>query len=530
MEKGEERNQKKEENLISIEKKAADSLFKQLDEDNKGFVNPDVIWAKLKCMGIQEEDSRLDEFRSILQKFVTDKGIDKKLFLKLEKQDNLIRRVLHRDLIIPEFKDFCEEITEIYDVVKKNKAGGVADYIPQLARINPEHFAMSICTVDGQRFSIGDFRENFCVQSTCKPINYCIAMEELGEDIVHKHIGREPSGKSFNELSLNNKGLPHNPMINAGAIMACSLIKRDHSIADRFEYISSVWEKLCGNKPVYFNNSVYLSERQTADRNFALAYFMRENKAFMPKTDLTETLEFYFQCCSIESSTEDMATAAATLANSGLNPITGEVIFHENTVGHCMSLMSSCGMYDFSGEFAFRVGVPAKSGVSGSLLVVIPNVMGISIWSPRLDEMGNSVRGVDFCERLIDKFNFHMYDSLTEQTAKKDPRKRKHESKINKLIHLIYAAGNGDLNELQRLEVEGMSLDSSDYDGRTALHLAASEDQLETVRYLLSKNVNINIKDRWGNTALQDAIRNGCNEIMKIIEEAIVLEKQKNMK
>ncbi|WP_196886056.1 glutaminase A [Aureivirga sp. CE67] len=521
---------KKIEDLSSFEQKAADSLFRQLDKNNEGFISPDVLWRKLKKMGILEDDIRLKEFRIALKKSVTEKGIDKELFLKLGKQDNLVRRALYRDLIIPDFKDFCKEIEKIYYEVEKNKKGEIADYIPQLARVNPEHFALSICTVDGQRFSIGDSKDNFCVQSTCKPINYCIAMEELGEETVHKHIGREPSGRSFNELSLNHKGLPHNPMINAGAIMACSLIKRNSPIADRFEHISSVWKHLCGDRSVQFNNSVYLSERQTADRNFALAYFMRENKAFMPKTDLTETLEFYFQCCSIESCTENLSIAAATFANSGLNPLTGEAIFNENTVRHCMSLMSSCGMYDFSGEFAFRVGVPAKSGVSGSLLVVIPNVMGISIWSPRLDKMGNSVRGVEFCKKLIDKFNFHMYDSLMEQTSKIDPRKRKHETKVNKLINLMYAAGFGDLNEIQRLEAEGMSLNSSDYDGRTALHLAASENQLEIVKYLLDKKVQIDCEDRWGNTPLNDAIRGENKEIIKILEEAMVLKDKKKMK
>ena len=248
-----------------------------------------------------------------------------------------------------------------------------------------------------------------------------MALEEIGY-AVHNFVGREPSGKTFNEITLNSKGLPHNPMINAGAIMCCSLIKQNSDPADRFDYVLERWRDAAGGMRVGFNNAVYLSERQTADRNFALGYFMREKNAFPEKVDLLETLEFYFQCCSIELTASSLAAVASTLANGGMCPLTGRQVFQPDYVKHCLSLMSSCGMYDFSGEFAFSVGLPAKSGISGVVMVVIPNVMGLSIWSPRLDNLGNSVRGVEFCKRLVDNFRFHTFDSMNAlQSSKIDP-------------------------------------------------------------------------------------------------------------
>jgi len=517
-----------------IETEEASSLFKILDREDQQQVTTDRLWQRLAENGILQDDPRLsdleEELDSKAAKQVECGAIDNVEFKEIISHNSLVKKAIAKELTIPDFGDFCREIEAIYKETKKNRGGKVADYIPQLARVNPEHYAISICTVDGQRFSLGDSSKNFCLQSSCKPINYCLALEELGEKKVHDHIGREPSGQSFNELTLNSRGLPHNPMINAGAVMSCSLIDREADIADRFDLVSKTWSSLCGNRDVHFNNSVYLSERQTADRNFALAYFMRENNAFPENTDLTETLEFYFQCCSIESCTSDLSIAAATLANAGMNPLTGDRIFQSSTVQNCLSLMLSCGMYDFSGEFSFKIGLPAKSGVSGALMVVIPNVMGISIWSPRLDEHGNTVRGVEFCTKLVEKFSFHNYDSLNEFSDKINPRLKQKEAEVSKMVGMIWSASNGDLDELHRLESEGISLDLADYDGRTPLHLAACENQEEIIDYLLTSCEKLEPKDRWGNTPLIDAENAGHKSIAKKISDAIKAKKAKGRK
>jgi glutaminase len=347
-----------------------------------------------------------------------------------------------------------------------------------------------------------------------------MSLEQHGEDKVHKHVGREPSGVSFNELKLNKDGRPHNPMINAGAIMCCSLVKPEQEFADRFDFVMNTWQALAGGDKAGFSNAVYLSERATADRNFALGYFMRENGAFPANTDLIQALEFYFQCCSIELTADQMSVVAATLANAGVCPTTGKRVFSPKTVQNCLSLMYSCGMYDFSGEFAFTIGLPAKSGVSGALMVVVPNVAGFCIWSPRIDKHGNSVRGLAFCKRLVERFNFHNYDNLNGLSDKKDPRRRSQQAAIDGLTAITYAASKGDVTAVQQLVAIGVDLNGGDYDGRTPLHLAASEGHEKVVRYLIQRGANVNPRDRWGGTPLADALRQQHDRVGSILKAA----------
>ncbi len=477
------------------------------------------ILNHLETKGILRSDIRLKD--SIVKIKNESKGnrISKENFINLITENSFLQRSLAGDLVIPDWKNFKESIINLYKKTLDNTKGELADYIPQLARIDPEIYNISVCTVDGQQFSYGNaINEKFCVQSTTKPINYCIASDNLGEEVVHNHVGREPSGRSFNEMALNQDGLPHNPMINSGAIMCASLIENKRNIADRFDCIMDTWTTLTGGNRPQFNNSVYLSERQTADRNFALAYFMKENNAFPENTNIIETLELYFQCCSIELTSKDMAIVASTLANGGRNPLTNKKVFSSQTTKNCLSLMNSCGMYDFSGEFSFKIGLPAKSGVSGAIFLVIPNVMGICIWSPKLDKHGNSVRGVEFCKEFSKIYNFHSFDSLIFSNSKSDPRKTKFESKFHNTVNLIWAASKGDLNEIKYLESRGVSLNEADYDGRTALHLAAAEGHFETVQYLLNKHAKTDCIDRFGTTPLQEAEKGGFQKIINLFK------------
>lgn len=513
--------------IETIIEKEEKTLFDSLDKDSKGFIYYSDLIGALESVGIKRTDPRLkiqeEDIDRCPEEDLEGKGritYDKfKKIIQLS-QGNLVQDAIKGNLIIPDFKNFSKEINRIYSASKKNKSGKVATYIPQLGRVNPEYYGVSACTINGQRHSVGDSNVNFCIQSISKPINYCIILEEHGEEKVHKHIGREPSGIGFNGLVLNNKHLPHNPMINAGAIMSCSLIKPELEMADRFDHVMKYWSRLSGNSSVVFNNSVYLSERLTADRNFALGYFMRENKAFPENTNLIDTLEFYFQCCSIELNAEGMANVAATLANAGICPITGERVLEPDTVKNCLSLMYSCGMYDFSGEFAFAIGLPAKSGVAGGLMVVVPNLLGICIYSPRLDELGNSVRGIDFCKELIKTFNFHNYDSLTSGNNKIDPRLKRNQSTIEGIISLCSASSEGDILEVRHLVAQGIDINLADYDGRTALHLAASEGHANIIEYLISKNANLNPIDRWGNTPLADAYRSRHLTVIELLEKS----------
>src|SRR5262249_47072443 len=255
-------------------------------------------------------------------------GITLERFAKIgQANGGLIARAINGDLVIPDFARFATELCEIYEELLGDDRGAIADYIPQLRNVDPDQLAITVCTVDGQRFAIGQSRVGFCIQSVSKPINYCLALEEHGPDFVHRHVGREPSGRGFNELSFNGDGLPHNPMINSGAIMCCSMIQPKMDMADRFDYIANAWRRLSGGGRIGFNNAVYLSERQTADRNFALGYSMRESRAFPTGINLIETLELYFQCCSIEVDATMLSVVAATLAGGGGSPVVGGPVF-----------------------------------------------------------------------------------------------------------------------------------------------------------------------------------------------------------
>ena len=487
------------ESVYNLSKKSSsESLFDSLDDDADGKVTKRDLFLALQQNGVQLDDPRLKQTLDALSRFEDVQPISQEEFTQITNLNlSLIEKALTGQLVVPEFSNFCDQIKIIYDEVQPNKSGANANYIPQLDKVNPEYFGVSICTVDGQRFQHGDTGVPYSVQSTCKPINYCLALTERGEDKVHEHIGREPSGHGFNELALSSRDRPHNPMINAGAIMACSLIQPGLTADERFEYVLNQWRYLSGVQnplEIGFDNAVCLSESRTSDRNRALGYFMKEKGAFPEGSELEDVLSFYFQSCSIQITCASQAVVASTLANSGICPTTGKKLFEPDTTKHCLSLMYSCGMYDYSGEFAFKVGLPAKSGVSGNVMLVIPGVMGICIWSPRLDDLGNSVRGIEFCKKLVDLYNFHNFDHLLTRSKKCDPRKRKYADRIERINKLCVAAANGDLNEIKRLHANGAALSDADYDGRTPLHLAASEGRSHIVKYFLEKSVSIELK------------------------------------
>ncbi|MCG8421023.1 MAG: glutaminase A [Proteobacteria bacterium] len=495
-------------------------LFQSLDLSRKGYIFASDILSALAQVGLTRDDARLRESMSALDEYGSDDRIGYHQFCRLIRPNILlIERALKGNMVIPDFGVFCREVETIYDQVKQNRTGKITDYIPQLARVDPERFGVALCTIDGQRFALGDSLTDFSVQSASKPITYSLALEEHGEEYVHRYVGREPSGRSFNDLTLGKNGKPQNPMINAGAIMTAAMVKPDKDVADRFDHVMNQWRALCGGEKVRFSNAVYLSERQSADRNFALGYYMREHKAFPEGTDLIETLEFYFQSCAIQVNAEMMSVLAATLANGGVCPTNGERILKTKTVQHCLSMMYSCGMTESSGEFAFTIGLPAKSGVGGVLLVVVPNVMGLCIWSPRLDAHGNSVRGIDFCTRLVETYNFHNYDNLTGLSAKTDPRLGRIQAEAKRVGELIWAASKGDQSAIHRLVVAGTDVKSADYDLRTPLHLAAAEGREQVVAYFIDRGIDLSPRDRWASTPLDDAYRHGHDGVAKLLEQ-----------
>lgn len=298
-------------------------------------------------------------------------------------------------------------LNELHQKHQKLRDGAVADYIPELAKANPDWFGISIVTVDGQVYEVGDYNQLFTIQSISKALVYGMALEDRDRDYVLTKVGVEPTGEAFNSIVLDQKtNRPYNPMVNTGAIATTDLIK-GNGATDRLNRLLQMFQRYTGRE-VFFDMSVFTSERATGDRNRAIAYMMR-NSGMISK-DIGETLDLYFQQCSVLVNCHDLAVIGATLANGGINPITNERAVDSQYVQDILSVMYSCGIYDYAGEWAYKVGFPAKSGVGGGIVAVVPQKMGIGLFSPPLDERGNSVRGLKVCEELSKEFGLHTFN------------------------------------------------------------------------------------------------------------------------
>ncbi|XP_071017814.1 glutaminase liver isoform, mitochondrial-like isoform X1 [Oncorhynchus clarkii lewisi] len=501
-----------------------DMLFYTITEGQKQVPVSHFISA-LKRTGLIVSDPRLKDCMDKLQRSVSeschDAMMDRELFHKCVGGNIvLLIQAFRKKFIIPEFESFVSKIDEIYNTVQKNHSGHVAVYIPHLAKFSPDLWGVSLCTVDGQRHSVGDTKQPFCLQSCVKPLEYAVAIHEAGTEKVHRYVGMEPSGLKFNKLYLDEEDKPHNPMVNAGAIVISSLIKPGSNKAEKFDYMMEFIKKMAGREYVGFSNATFQSEKETGDRNFAIGYYLKEKKCFPTGAEMIDALDFYFQLCSIEVTCESGSVMAATLAHGGICPITGERVLSAEAVRNTLSLMHSCGMYDFSGQMAFHVGLPAKSGVSGAVLLVVPNVMGVMCWSPPLDRVGNSVRGIHFCQELVSSFNFHNYDNLRHLVKKQDPRRQDGDDRNKSVVSLMFAAYSGDVSALRRFALSLMDMELKDYDSRTALHVAAGEGHVDVVRFLTDAcKVNPFVKDRWGNIPLDDALQFGHSAVVKVLQD-----------
>jgi len=318
----------------------------------------------------------------------------------------------HLDALLGKMKSAAsplrEKVRELHERHRTNQDGKVADYIPELAKANPDWFGVSIVSVNGQSIDVGESEQKFTIQSVSKPFLFGLALEDHGREEVLQKIGVQPIGEAFNSITLDqSSNRPFNPMINAGAIAAADLVAGE-DYPDRVRRMLAMFQRYCGRE-VFVDNSVFSSERATGHRNRAIAHLMLNFG--MVEDRLEESLELYFQQCSIMVTCHDLAVMGATLANGGVNPVTGERAIKADYVKDLLSVMHTCGMYDYAGEWAYRVGIPAKSGVGGGVVAVVPGQAGIGIFSPKLDVKGNSVRGIKFCQDLVDHFGLHMFQA-----------------------------------------------------------------------------------------------------------------------
>ncbi len=307
----------------------------------------------------------------------------------------------------PAASPFPEVLNDLYSKYKSLTEGAVANYIPELAKVNPNLFSICIVTVDGQVYEVGDYEQLFTIQSISKVFAYGLALEDHGRDYVLTRVGVEPTGDAFNAIILDEQSnRPLNPMVNAGAIATTSLIK-GAGATERLNRMLDMFQRYIGHD-VFVDISVFTSERSTGHRNRAMAHLMLNFG--MIDQNIEESLDLYFQQCAVMVNCRDLAVMAATLANKGINPITQQPAVQSGYIKDILSVMYTCGMYNFAGEWAYKIGIPAKSGVCGGILAVVPHQMGIGVFSPLLDVRGNSVRGVKVCEELSQQLGLHLFE------------------------------------------------------------------------------------------------------------------------
>lgn len=296
---------------------------------------------------------------------------------------------------------------ELFSRHRECREGNVATYIPELAKVDPEKFGICVATIDGHVYEVGDSRHPFTIQSISKPFVYGLALDDHGPAAMARKVGVEPSGDAFNAISLHqDDGRPLNPMINAGAIATTGQIVAA-SPQERFDRILAMFGRHAG-RALACDDAVYESEARTGHRNRAIGHLLRNYDVLIDEPN--PTVDVYFRQCSILVTCHDLATMAATLAHQGVNPVTGERALRSENVESVLSVMASCGMYDSSGAWIYDVGMPAKSGVGGGVLAVLPGQFGIGVFSPRLDKQGNSVRAVRVCADLSRAWGLHQFN------------------------------------------------------------------------------------------------------------------------
>jgi glutaminase len=300
----------------------------------------------------------------------------------------------------------------LYDLILSNKykceRGNVADYIPGLKNANKEDLGICIIDSNNEIYSAGDYKKKFTVQSISKPLVLMLAILDNGEDYVFSKIGMEPTGDAFNsiqKLETSQLHKPFNPMINAGAIAVSSMIKGNSS-EDKFNRVLDFIKKISENPDLDYDEEIYLGEKETGHRNRSMGYFMKSDGVIDGLVE--DALDLYFKQCSIKISAFDLAKIGVFLAKDGVTS-SGERIISQHTAKIVKSLMVTCGMYDGSGEFAVKVGLPSKSGVGGGILSVIPGKMGIGVYGPSLDSKGNSIGGCAILNDLSKILSFSIF-------------------------------------------------------------------------------------------------------------------------
>ena len=294
--------------------------------------------------------------------------------------------------------DYEKIFKTIYtDLDKIEDQGQVADYIPELSKVDPNRFGVQLTTIEGNKYAFGDSDVRFSIQSIAKVFSYVLAYSRVKSDLWER-VGVEPSGTAFNSLVQleSDRGIPRNPFINAGAIVICDILVSE--LQSPKEEVLTFIRELSGTDSINFNPSVAESEKANGFINMALVNFMKSFGNIQNEID--EVMDLYFHICSIDMSCEELSKSFLFLANNGVVPYTGKRILSPSRTKRANALMQTCGFYDEAGQFTFKVGLPGKSGVGGGIVAVHPQKYCITVWSPRLNTKGNSYKGMLFLEEF----------------------------------------------------------------------------------------------------------------------------------
>ncbi|MGI8541156.1 MAG: glutaminase A [Rubrobacteraceae bacterium] len=305
-------------------------------------------------------------------------------------------------------------LDELYERhVDEHEDEVVEYYDPEAPEEEKESFGVSLVSTDGVAFETGDHDLPFPIQSISKAFVYGMALEDCGREAVLEKVGVEPSGEAFNSIEFDDKARrPHNPMVNAGALATTSLVLHGDEPEKCMERILAALRRYAANDSLHVDEELLAAQFEDTDRNRAIAYLMRSQG--MIEGDVEAVLELYLRQCSVFATTHDLGMMAATLANGGVNPETKERALEGRYVRDLLSVLYTCGMYDAAGQWAYEIGIPAKSGVSGGIMAIVPGKLGIAVYSPGLDEYGNSVRGVKVCEEISDRLGLHVFANESE--------------------------------------------------------------------------------------------------------------------
>jgi glutaminase len=497
----------------------AHQLFNILDKRKCNLVEASEIKRTFSSSGFSLRSPMLQDMRERLSQASPEINYDQFLVVVGDSL-HLLKRIVWNNCAVKNWSGLTQGIVSCRAEALEADAtcGSLPTYIPILTSASqPESLGVAFCSVSGQEFSQGVKQTPITLQSCVLPILYAVALEESGETAVHTKLGREPSGMKFNDLHLNPDGLPFNPYTNAGGIQLASMIYQSAEPYKRFMYCISFLRSACGNGNVGFSNASYLSEKENCWRNLSICYHMKESGCFASSVSADRAIEFYLQANSIEMSVQSLAVVAATLANAGICPLTNERVMASSTVRSVLSLMASCGMGSYSGEWAFEVGLPAKSGISGLTMVVVPGMGGWCAFGPLVDKHGNSIRCLHFYKSLgkflqsisiTPHYDWDLYDGEDPSldTASLITPQALEVRRRTLGAAWLYAACTCDLVTMQQCVADGVDVDFVDYDMRSAMHLAVRFQHIAVVRYLLALLAQDDIPDRWGRTPVDYAL------------------------